>query len=199
MDITSDWKLTIHHWPRATDAGVRPQLYTGFSLDECPALYRPTELVFSHPPSREDLLVVVARTPWMASWQETLLPVLAQNQWQIITAGYKGASVEFKDDSGRVVGRVEVWRQDHHCNVPYAVPFFGVYPGSDIDGFPPVTALPFEQVVHQLLGVDVPSVRQSGRDGVPPLGREGDREIAVDELEVGEAVRHKSLLMHGCR
>jgi hypothetical protein len=135
MNIASDWRLTIHYWPRATEAGVRPQRSIGFSFDESPALYRAHELDFTRPPSREDFHAVVARTPWMTCWEETLLPVLALNHWPMITPGHKGASVDLKDASGQVVGHLEVWRRDRYCNTPCSLPFFGTYPGSDIDRF----------------------------------------------------------------
>ncbi len=53
----------------------------------------------------------------------------------MMTPGHKGASVDLKDASGRVVGHFEVWRRDRYCNAPYTLPFFGTYPGSDIDQF----------------------------------------------------------------
>jgi hypothetical protein len=133
MDHIDDWRLTISYWPRAIEAGVRPQAVIGFSLDDSPAMYSPHELDFTYPPTREDLLTVVARTPWMSGWRETLLPVIDANHWPMISPGYKGATVDLRDCTGRVVGRIEVWRKGRYENRRYHVPFFGTYPGSDID------------------------------------------------------------------
>ncbi len=135
MQHVDYWRLTISYWPRAAEAGVRPQEAVGFSFDDSPALYRPYEIDFSNPPSREDLHSVIAHTPWMDGWKDTLLPVLARNQWPMITPGYKAASVDLSDSSGRVVGRVEVRRKGRYCNTSYSLPFLGTYPGSDIDKF----------------------------------------------------------------
>lgn len=135
MNRTDDWRLTVHYWPRATDAGVRPQLCTGFSFDDSPAPYRAHEVNFSNPPTREDFLAVVAQTPWMHVWEQTLLPVIEKNQWPMIDPAHKGSSVELKDGGGRIVGKLEVWRQQRHCNSRYSVPMIGTYPGSAIDRF----------------------------------------------------------------
>ena len=133
MQHVDDWRLTISYWPRAAEAGVRPQEAVGFSFGDSPALYRPYEIDFTNPPTRDDLHAVVARTPWMDGWKDTLLPVLALNFWPMITSGYKAACVDLSDSSGRVVGRVEVRRTGRYVNRPYSVPVLGTYLGSDID------------------------------------------------------------------
>lgn len=135
MHRADDYRLTIHYWPRAAEAGVRPERCTGFSFDESPALYRPNELDFTYPPSRDDLLAVVGQTPWMDGWRVTRLPVIEANQWPMISPGMKGATVDLKDGNGRVVGSVEVWRKTRYSNARYFVPFFGTYPGSDVAKF----------------------------------------------------------------
>lgn len=128
-----DFRLTIHFWPRAAAASVRPQPFEGFTLDEDPALYRPHEIVFSHPPARDDFLAVVRQTPWMLTWGDDLMPLIANNAWPMVSPGYKAAHADLIDDKGRVVGRLDVSRSRRYCNAPYAVPFLGTYEGSDVD------------------------------------------------------------------
>ena len=135
MNTCDDWRLTIHHWPRATEAGVRPEAVTGFDPDPSPALYQPHDLDFSYPPSRADFFAVVMQTPWMSVWKDDLLPLVSRQPWPMIDAAHKGSSVDLTDDQGRVIGKLEVWRKSRYCNEPYRVPMLVTYPGSDIDQY----------------------------------------------------------------
>jgi hypothetical protein len=57
---TTYWRLTVHHFQRAVDAGVRPEPVTGFSLNESASLYRPTHIDFDNPPRLAEYLQVWA-------------------------------------------------------------------------------------------------------------------------------------------
>jgi hypothetical protein len=107
------WRLTVAYWPRATAAGLEPQVAVGFS--EGAQFYRPHDIDFNQPPSREDFLAVVRQTPWMQVWQKDLLPVIDQNQWPTVLPGFKAAEVELKV-LGKVVGKLRVRRQDLYVN-----------------------------------------------------------------------------------
>lgn len=124
------WRLTIHHFPRAAEAGVQPQPTLRF-LDDSPAAYRPHDLDFERPPSRDEFLSVLAMTPWMACWQDSLLPVIQRNQWPVIDSGHKRSTTDLIDGEGRLVGRLEVSRHTRFRNVGYRVPFVS---GSDVEG-----------------------------------------------------------------
>lgn len=119
---TEYWRLTIHYFPEATAAGRTPVPHDGFEREWQPQWYKPHDIDFSSPPSRDDLLAVVAQTPWMHGWGEDLLPLIAQNQWPMIEPCHKGASADLKDSSGNTVGRLDVWRQWIYCNSSYSVP-----------------------------------------------------------------------------
>ena len=78
MTKTIYWRLTIHFWPRAAEAGVRPVVSNGFEAGE--QFYRPRDIDFQNPPSREEFLEVVGQIPWMQAVWYDLLPILARNQ-----------------------------------------------------------------------------------------------------------------------
>ncbi|MGC4033266.1 MAG: hypothetical protein QM754_16340 [Tepidisphaeraceae bacterium] len=131
MTTTDDWRLTIGYWPRAAAEGLRPHAAVGFGNDD-PAEYRPHEFTFSNPPSREDFAAVVEQTPWMTTWQDDLLPLIARSQWPMISVGFKGASVDLTDADDRCVGRIEVWRRSRYCNDRRQFPELWTYPGSEV-------------------------------------------------------------------
>jgi hypothetical protein len=121
MIKTTYWRLTIHFWPRAAEAGVRPVASIGFEAGE--QFYRPRNLDFERPPGRAEFVEIVNRVPWMqAAWHD-LLPLLARNQWPMLDNCHKAASVDVQDTAGRCVGRIEVFREERWLNEGYVAPF----------------------------------------------------------------------------
>lgn len=121
MTKTSYWRLTIHFWPRAAEAGVRPVVSHGFEAGE--HFYRPRSLDFEFPPSREEFIEIVNRVPWMQAAWHGLLPILARNPWPMLDNLHKAATVDLNDENGRCVGRLEVCREERWLNQGYAAPF----------------------------------------------------------------------------
>lgn len=115
------WRLTIEFWAHAVDAGVQPVKCHGFPTEDHPGHYRSHTVDFNEPPTREDFLAVVAMTPWMQSWKDSLIPVMEKNDWPMIDYMHKGSSVTLMRD-GVEVGRLEVWRQHLYLNQPTVVP-----------------------------------------------------------------------------
>jgi hypothetical protein len=115
------WTLTIHFWPTATEAGVKPVKTDGFQ--EGPQFYRPDSIDFDKPPSREEFLEVVQSVPWMGVWQDALLPLVATNPWPMIDCAHKAAHVDLCNEQGQVVGRLEVRRNQRWANAGYTAPF----------------------------------------------------------------------------
>ncbi|NLS97540.1 MAG: hypothetical protein GXX96_35825 [Planctomycetaceae bacterium] len=115
------WQLTVHFWPAATEAGVQPVKANGF--EEGPQFYRPDTIDFDHPPSRDEFLAVVQTIPWMSVWQDTLLPVVANNPWPMIDFAHKAAHIDLKNEQGQIVGQLEVRRQERWANAGYCAPF----------------------------------------------------------------------------
>lgn len=106
------WILTVSFWPEAAEADVRPLVSLSF-CDEGPAFYCPREIHFQNPPSRQEFLEVVKTTPWMAHfWNDTLLPVIAANDWPMIDFMHDGSHVDLKDAKGQVVGQLDVSKHD---------------------------------------------------------------------------------------
>jgi hypothetical protein len=120
MIKTSYWRLTIHFWPQATNAGVRPVVSHGFETGE--QFYCPRDLDFEYPPSRNEFIEVVNQVPWMQVAWTTLLPILAKNPWPMVDNCHKKATVDLHDEKGRCVGRLEVRREDRWVNEGYAAP-----------------------------------------------------------------------------
>ena len=118
---TTYWRLTVHFWPRAAEAGVQPVISHGFETGE--QFYRPRNIDFDHPPSREDFAEIVMRVPWMQAAWNKLLPIVAHNPWPMIDNLHKAATVELQDEDGRCVGRLEVCREERWLNQGYAAPF----------------------------------------------------------------------------
>lgn len=121
MFKTTYWRLTVHFWPRAVEAGIRPVVSRGFESGE--QFYRPRDLDFQNPPSREEFLEIVGRVPWMQTAWHDLLPILAMNPWPMIDNCHKAATVDLQDTEGRCVGRLEVCREDRWMNQGYVAPF----------------------------------------------------------------------------
>jgi N-methylhydantoinase A/oxoprolinase/acetone carboxylase beta subunit len=76
---------------------------------------------FRHPPTREDFLQVCEQLPWTSVWQTTLFPILATHPWPMIDYMHKSAGVELFDQS-KLVGRVNVYREDRWENKKVVVP-----------------------------------------------------------------------------
>jgi hypothetical protein len=110
MEKLDFWRLTVAYWPRAAQADLQP-CPTQRIGEEGPQFYRPLDIDFARPPTREDSLAVVRQTPWMHVWEATLLPVLAQSDWPIVPACHKAAKVGL-NALGKVVGELRVRR---HC------------------------------------------------------------------------------------
>jgi len=115
------WRLTIHFWPSAVEAGTQPIKTDGF--EQGPQFYRAHTIDFDHPPSREEFLAVTREIPWMGVWQDTLLPVVAQNPWPMIDSAHKAAHVDLQNEQGQIVGTLEVRREQRWANQGYDAPF----------------------------------------------------------------------------
>ncbi len=61
--------------------------------------------------------------PWMGVWQDTLLPIVANNPWPMIDFAHKAAHVNLKNEQGQIVGQLEVRRQERWGNAGYCAPF----------------------------------------------------------------------------
>jgi len=134
FDRTVYWQLEVSFWLSAVEAGVKPVLARSYRSD--PASYVPHTVDFQYPPSREDFLQVVSQIPWMHVWQDNLLPIIAKHDWPMIDFAHKAASVELKTDTGVLVGRLDVCRQEFFRNQPYSTLM--------------VTATDLDQVVNRL-------------------------------------------------
>lgn len=82
----------------------------------------PREIDFQNPPSREDFLQLVEQTPWMVSYNDYLLPVIARSDWPLISSGYKGSTTELLDSVGIPCGRLKVWKHPIIVNSYQEVP-----------------------------------------------------------------------------
>lgn len=115
------WSLTIHYYPNAVKAGVKP-ISTSFGefLEDDgknPALYRPYEFYFESPPTRNEFLEVVRLTPWAShAWSNTLVPVIAINPWPMLDWLNKSSSQNLIDSNNLLVGRINIHREEVHVN-----------------------------------------------------------------------------------
>jgi hypothetical protein len=106
------WALTIEFWPNAVESGARPT--EGVT-------HRRHYFFFRHPPVREDFLDICRQLPWTGVWNDTLLPIIAKHPWPMIDSMHKSAGVELLDQS-KLVGRVNVYREDRWENQHVVVP-----------------------------------------------------------------------------
>ena len=120
MTKTTYWRLTIHFWLHAVEAGVKPVISHGFEGGE--QFYRPRDMDFQNPPSREEFTEIVMRVPWMQAAWSRLLPLLPQNSWPMLDTMHKAATVDLQDEEGRCVGRLEVCREERWMNQGYTAP-----------------------------------------------------------------------------
>jgi hypothetical protein len=121
MTKTTYWRLTVSFWPNAAATGLQPVISHGFEEGE--QFYRPRNIDFEQPPSREEFVEIVMRVPWMQAAWNKLLPILAHNQWPMIDNCHKAATVDLQDEGGRCVGRLEVCREERWLNQGYVAPF----------------------------------------------------------------------------
>lgn len=98
------WCLMIEFWHGDLEAGARPHPF-----------------FFRHPPTREDFQDVCRQLPWTSVWNDTLFPILAKHPWPMIDYMHKSAGVELFDQS-KLVGRVNVYREDRWENQYVSVP-----------------------------------------------------------------------------
>jgi len=121
MQRSTIWHLTLSYWQHAIDNNVKPiNKSYHFLEDPYPGYYTPRGYKFQKPPSRADFDSLVQLSPCMQI--QDYLPVIAANDWPIIETGYKAASVDLLDDQKRVVGKLEVRRQDVFQNEGYQLP-----------------------------------------------------------------------------
>jgi hypothetical protein len=131
------WSLTVHFYPKAAAAQVRPIDVRRAACDRCLAAegkinpasyYNSHTFQFDHPPSREDFLFLVRAIPWMSCWDKDLVPLLLNraNQWPVITMGYKASSADVLDEQGRKVGELDVRHEEVFQNQRYYSAFVTV-------------------------------------------------------------------------
>jgi hypothetical protein len=121
MRHTTYWRLTIHFWPQAVEAGVTPVHSHGF--EEGPQYYHTRNVDFENAPSRQDFLDVVAQIPWMQRTWGRLSAIISVNPWPMLDYGHKSASVDLLDEHGREIGRLEVFKEERWQNPRYHAPF----------------------------------------------------------------------------
>ena len=106
------WCLTVEFWHGDLEAGARPT--EGVT-------HRRHYFFFKHPPMREDFHDVCRQLPWTSVWNDSLFPILTKHPWPMIDFMHKSAGVELFDQS-RLVGRVNVYREDRWENQHVSVP-----------------------------------------------------------------------------
>lgn len=80
---------------------------------------RPHEFFFRNPPSREDFLELAKMVPWMATWDETLIPAIRDKStnWPYLTFGQKASHSAVEVDGE--IYRITVDRWDLYQNGYY--------------------------------------------------------------------------------
>jgi hypothetical protein len=121
VERSTFWSLTVHYYPAAAAAGLRPVENESFALDG-PQYYRPHRFDFANPPRREDFLAVCRKLPWTHVWNDTLLPVLERNPWPIMDSFHKANSQDLFDEQGRQVGRLNIYKEEAWLNRAYLCP-----------------------------------------------------------------------------
>lgn len=127
----SNWTLTLH-WFSHVPEGVTPfKMTMGQMFSEAATamrenraeklgMYVTHEWTFTSPPSRVHFLAALKMSSWSAhAYRDDLIPLLESTRcpWPTIDSCQKGAHVGLTDESGRLVGRVEVWRHDVYENL----------------------------------------------------------------------------------
>jgi hypothetical protein len=87
-----------------------------------PGCESPSEFHFAKPPSRADFLTLCRHLPWTVVWTDTIIRYVAENHtaWPMVDFAHKAASCDLTDESGNVVGRINVSRDtlyqgDSYC------------------------------------------------------------------------------------
>ncbi len=107
LSAATFWELQISYWPDAVVGGVN-----GFvPPNEGKADHSAFEFYFQHPPTREDFLQVCRQLPWCSVWDQTLLPIVNNNDWPMMDMTRKASSVELKNADGILVGTLRVTKQ----------------------------------------------------------------------------------------
>ncbi len=117
MTRSEFWTLTVHYYPKAAQAGVRPIDKQWYSGETEPCHYRSHKFHFSKPPSRADFLVMVRGIPWAYhAWEKDLLPLIEGDTfgWPMVNISQKSADGDVIDASGLKVGHLDVDRNDCH-------------------------------------------------------------------------------------
>lgn len=140
------WELQVHWYPEAAKAEVEPtDLGNGARCDRCElakgqfndaAFYMSYSFWFANPPSREDFLAVMRRTPWAQHSYEKrgLLKIVADKKcpWPIIDSGHKAGWADIKDDQGSQLGKIDVRRHFATRNPKYGDPFVSLAEVKDV-------------------------------------------------------------------
>lgn len=111
MSRSEFWTLTVHYYPEAVKAGVRPIDKQWFSGEHEPCHYRSHSFHFNKPPSRKDFLRMVQRIYWAHhAWKDDLLPLIESGKadWPIVDYGHKAAQADIRDAEGKRVGHLKV-------------------------------------------------------------------------------------------
>ena len=113
MSYSEFWTLTVHYYPEAAKAGVRPIDKQWFSGEHEPCHYRSRSFHFNKPPSRRDFLTMVQMTYWAYhAWKDDLLPLIESGKadWPMVDYGHKAARANIIDADGLTVGELHVDR-----------------------------------------------------------------------------------------
>lgn len=105
------WRLTIHFYPNAAEAGVSPVQVIAYTQTDLPGRYRAHSFDFDHPPSRADFLAVMGQLPYMQVHKDSMFPLIAAHPFPVIEMGKKSVRQElFKD--GVQVGHLDIDKRD---------------------------------------------------------------------------------------
>jgi len=105
--------LTVHYYPEAAEAGVKPIEVCEYPEEHEPSHYRSHTFHFDKPPSRQDFLDMCYRfLPWTHVWEDNLLSLIKENVcgWPMLDCGQKAARQDVVDREGVKVGHLEVVR-----------------------------------------------------------------------------------------
>jgi hypothetical protein len=131
-DRVEYWRLTVHWYPHAAEAGVRPYIATWSNSSE-PGGYSPHDFDFERPPSRQDFLMVCQGfLPWTSVWQDNLLEIIRTERcpWPMIDSLHKASTAYIDDSQGRQIGELRVCKERRFINRGYTTHYL---PGQLID------------------------------------------------------------------
>ncbi len=110
------WSLTVSYWPQAAELGLKPRECVRYADLDDPARYRPHVFNFVHAPSRQDFLDMLKQLPWTQCWNDTLLPIIAKNQWPFMDYMHKRSDVDLVNEKDQIVGKLTSQREDQFRN-----------------------------------------------------------------------------------